>query len=219
MSQLFSPRSNMISKLSIIAVVVVLTVITVALAWYFHSNTYTKVGVKVPQPVPYPHNLHVVTLGLNCRYCHVGVDQSAFADIPSAETCMTCHSQIDTNDPVLKPIRDSYDNGTPIAWTRVNQLPDYVYFNHQIHIDKGVGCETCHGRMDQVTTAVRAKYFYMSTCTDCHRDPSPYLRPQSDIYTMGYKPKEDQSILGPQLMKQYNILPAKQLLDCSICHR
>ncbi len=219
MHQLFPPSSNFISKISILAGVIILAAVTAGLVWYGHSPTFTKVGVQIPQPVPFPHKLHIVSLGLNCRYCHAGVDQSSFADLPPAETCMTCHSQIAVNDPILQPIRDSYNNGTPLVWNRVNRLPDYVYFNHQIHIDKGVGCETCHGRMDKETTAVRAVYFYMDTCLNCHRDPSKFLRPQANIYDMGYKPSESQAVLGAQLMKEYNIMPASQLTNCSICHR
>ena len=219
MPQLFPPRSNSISRLSILGVLILLVAGTGAGIWYTHSSKFTKVGVRIPQPIPFPHNLHITTLGLNCRYCHDSVDQSSFADLPPAETCMSCHSQIAANDPVLQPLRDSYNKGTPIQWNRVNSLPDYVYFNHQIHVTKGIGCETCHGRMDKETTAVRAKYFYMDTCTECHRDPSKYLRPLANIYDMGYTPSEDQAILGAQLMKEYNILPASQLINCSICHR
>jgi hypothetical protein len=219
MPQLFSPRSNTISRISILGVLVLLAAASGVLAWFNYSPLFTKVGVAVAQPVPFTHNLHIAVLGLNCRYCHVGVDQSAFADLPPSETCMTCHSQIAKTAPDLQPVRDSYSNGTPIQWNRVNSLPDYVYFNHQIHVNKGVGCETCHGRMDQVGTAVRAKYFYMDTCTECHRDPSQYLRPQANIYDMGYKPVEDQATLGPRLMKEYNIMSPVQLTNCSICHR
>ena len=219
MPQLFPPRSNTISRVSILAILILLVAGTGGVVWYTHSTAFTKVGVPIPQPVPFAHNLHVAALGLNCRYCHIGVDQSSFADIPPAETCMSCHSQIATNSPNLQLVRDSYNKGTPIQWNRVNSLPDYVYFNHQIHVDKGVGCETCHGRMDKVTTAVRAKYFYMDTCTECHEDPSKYLRPQANIYDMGYTPSEDQSILGPKLMKEYNIMSPVQLNNCSICRR
>ncbi len=219
MPQLFPPRSNKIAKLSIIAVVVLSAAVIGGLAWYTHSPTFTKVGAEVPQPVPFSHNLHVKAVGLNCRYCHVGVDQSAFADLPPAETCMSCHSQIRKDSPTLQPVRDSYLNGTPLAWNRVNDLPDFVYFNHEIHVAKGVGCETCHGRMDQVTTAVRSKYFYMSTCMECHNNPGQYLRPQANIYDMGYTPTEDQAVLGAKLVAEYNIMPISQLSDCSICHR
>jgi hypothetical protein len=219
MPQIFPPRSNILSKVSILGILIVLAAITGGLVWYTHSATFTRVGAQVPQPVPFPHSLHTGALGLNCRYCHEAVDQSSFADIPPAETCMSCHSQVATNRPELQPIRDSYQTGKPVQWNRVNQLPDYVYFNHQIHVNKGVGCETCHGRMDQVTTAVRARYFYMSTCTECHWNPAKYIRPKENVYDMGYKPTEDQMTMGTRLVQEYNILSPTQLVNCSICHR
>ncbi len=219
MPQLFPPRSNFIAKTSILAFVIALALLSGILVWYTHSPFVNKVGVAIPQPVPFPHILTIGFLGMSCRYGHVGVDQSSFADLPPAETCMSCHSQVGTTVPSLQPVRDSYANNTPIQWNRVNRLPDYVYFNHQIHVAKGVGCETCHGRMDKVTTAVRAKYFYMDTCTECHKDPGKYLRPQANIYDMGYVPAQSQAVLGRQLVAQYNILPPAQLTNCSICHR
>jgi hypothetical protein len=219
MPQLFPPRSNTISRISILGILILGAVVTGGLVWYTHSSALTKVGVEIAQPVPFTHNFHIAALGLNCRYCHAGVDQSSFADIPPAETCMSCHSQVALTSEKLQPVRDSYNNGTPIQWNRVNDLPDHVYFDHQIHIAKGVGCETCHGRMDQVTTAVRAQYFYMTTCTECHKNPQKYLRPQANIYDMGYTPSEDQSILGSKLVKEYNIMSSVQLINCSICHR
>lgn len=219
MPQIFPPRSNFISRASIVLILILGAVITGVLVWYFHSSKFTKVGTQISQPVPFPHSLHVSGLGLNCRYCHEAVDQSSFADIPPAQTCMSCHSQVATNAASLQPIRDSYATGKPVVWNRVNNLPDFVYFNHQIHVNKGVGCETCHGRMDQVTTAVRAKYFYMITCTQCHKDPSQYLRPKENVYDMGYQPKENQAVIGARLMQEYHILPTSQLNNCSICHR
>ncbi|HVN55179.1 MAG TPA: cytochrome c3 family protein [Anaerolineaceae bacterium] len=219
MPQIFSPRSNFFSRASIVLILILGAVITGVLVWYFHSPKFTRVGAQIPQPVPFPHSLHVGGLGLNCRYCHEAVDQSSFADIPPAQTCMSCHSQVATDAASLQPIRDSYATGKPVVWNRVNNLPDFVYFNHQIHVNKGVGCETCHGRMDQVTTAVRAKYFYMTTCTQCHKDPSQYLRPKENVYDMGYQPKENQAVLGARLMQEYHILPTSQLNNCSICHR
>jgi hypothetical protein len=219
MPQLFPPRSNKIAKFSILAIVILLAAIAGGVELYLHSSAFTQVGVAIPQPVPFSHNLHISALGLNCRYCHVGVDQTSFADIPNAETCMSCHSVIAATAADLQPIRDSYNNNTPIVWNRVNSLPDYVYFNHQIHIAKGVGCETCHGRMDKETTAVRAIYFTMAACTECHRDPAQYLRPQANIYDMGYVPSQDQATLGQKLMEQYNIMSPTQLTNCSNCHR
>ena len=132
MPQLFPPRSNNISRISILGVLILVAVVTGGLVWYTHSSALTKVGVDIPQPVPFPHSFHIAALGLNCRYCHAGVDQSSFADIPPAETCMSCHSQVATTSEKLKPVRDSYNNGTPIQWNRVNFVPNYVYFNHQI---------------------------------------------------------------------------------------
>lgn len=219
MRPLFSPRSNTIARASLIALPLLLIVVVVGLVIYGESSAVTNVGVAVHQPVPYPHNLHVAVLGMDCRYCHDSVDKSSFADLPSTETCMSCHSVIDVTNPDLAPVRASWQTGAPIAWTRVNQLPDFVYFDHEIHISKGVGCETCHGRVDQMTTDVKANSFYMSFCLDCHRNPAKYLRPLDKITTMGYQPAGDQLVIGAQLMKEYNILPPSQLINCSICHR
>lgn len=219
MPQTFPPRSNLISKASIIALLVLGVVITGALAWYFHTPTFTQVGVTVPQPVPFPHIIHITSVGMNCRYCHAGVDQSSFADLPPSETCMTCHSQIATDRASLEPVRQSWKTGTPIQWNRVNKVPDFVYFDHHIHISKGVGCETCHGRVDQMTTDVKANTFYMAWCLDCHRDPAKYLRPRDQVYTMGYKPAGDQLAIGRNLVKEYDVMNTSQLINCYTCHR
>lgn len=219
MPPIFPPRSNLIARLSIPVLLILVAVIGGILIWYTHSSAFNHVGVKIDQPVPFPHNLHVSGLGLNCRYCHDAVDKSSFADLPPTETCMTCHSQVATTSPNLQPVRDSWKTGKPIQWNRVNQLPDYVYFDHHIHINKGIGCESCHGRVDQMTTNVKANTFYMTFCIHCHKNPAEYIRPVDQVYTMGYKPSQDQATLGPQLVQEYNILPTRQLLNCSICHR
>jgi hypothetical protein len=219
MAPIFPPRSNTLARLSILAVLILIAAISAFFVWWVHSSTFNKVGVAVPQPVPYPHSVHVSALGLNCRYCHDSVDKSAFADLPPTETCMTCHSQIATTNADLAPVRDSWQTGVPIQWNRVNKLPDYVYFDHHIHVTKGVGCESCHGRVDQMTTDVKANTFYMAWCLECHRNPEKYIRPVANVYDMGYQPKEDQLTLGRQLVKEYNILPPEQLLNCSTCHR
>jgi hypothetical protein len=219
MPPIFPPRSNFVAKASIVIAVVLLIVITAFLVWWTHSSTFTKVGVPVPQPVPFPHSLHVGALGLNCRYCHDSVDKSSFADLPSTETCMTCHSQVATDRPSLEPVRQSWKTGKPIPWNRVNNVPDYVYFDHHIHVTKGVGCETCHGRVDKMTTDVKANTFYMSFCLDCHKTPAKYLRPVDKVYDMGYQPAGDQMAIGTKLVADYHILPVRQLMNCSICHR
>ncbi len=132
---------------------------------------------------------------------------------------MTCHSQIKTESPLLAPVRKSWETGESVAWVRVNNLADHVYFNHQIHVQKGVGCETCHGRVDTMATAVKANTFFMAWCLDCHRNPERFIRPIDQVYAMGYKPAENQETLGPRLVEEYNIRPANVLMECSICHR
>jgi hypothetical protein len=219
MPPIFPPRSNLFARLSILGALVLLAAVAGFLVWWTHSPTFNKVGVTVPQPVPFPHSMHVAVVGIDCRYCHDSVDKSSFANLPPTETCMSCHSQIKTERALLAPVRDSWSNGTPIEWNRVNQLPDYVFFDHQIHVKKGVGCETCHGRLDQVATAVKAETFYMAWCLDCHRNPEQYIRPVENVYDVGYKPAEDQKVLGARLIEEYGIMSSSQLMDCSICHR
>jgi hypothetical protein len=200
-------------------VLVVLAAVVGLLVWYLHSPAVNKVGVAVPQPVAFPHGFHVSAVGLDCRYCHETVDKSSFAGMPPTQTCMSCHSVIRTDSALLAPVRNSWETGVPIAWNRVNDVPGYTYFEHSIHVNKGVGCETCHGRTDQQTTAVKAETFYMAWCLDCHEDPAQYLRPLDQVYTMGYTPAEDQEVLGARLVQEYNVRPPSQLMNCSICHR
>lgn len=219
MPPIFPPRSNTIARVSIPAVLFLLAVLTGLAVWWTHSSRFTKVGVTIPQPVPFPHSFHVGGLGLDCRYCHVGVDQSSFADLPPTETCMSCHSQVALNNPVLQPVRDSWATGKPIQWNRVNNVPDFVYFNHEIHVNKGVGCETCHGRVDKMTTDVKVQPFYMSWCLQCHTHPEKYLRPLDKVYTMGYQPSGNQITIGTELVKQFKILSPRQVTNCSVCHR
>lgn len=219
MPPIFPPRSNTFARASLVAIPVLLAAVAGLLVWWVHSSAFTKVGETIPQPVPFPHSMHVSVVGLDCRYCHDTVDRSAFANVPPTETCMTCHSQIKAESPLLAPVRQSWETGEPVAWVRVNNLADHVYFNHQIHVQKGVGCETCHGRVDTMATAVKANTFYMAWCLDCHRNPERFIRPLDQVYVMGYKPAEDQETLGIRLVEEYNIRPANVLMECSICHR
>lgn len=219
MPPIFPPRSNTIARVSIPVVLILLAAITAALVLWVHSSTFNNVGVQVPQPVPFPHAWHVGVVQLDCRYCHASVENSSFADLPPTETCMSCHSVIKTDSPLLQPVRDSWKSGKPVQWVRVNRVPDYVYFDHHIHVNKGIGCESCHGRVDQMQTDVKANTFYMAWCLQCHRDPSKFIRPKDQVYTMGYTPSENQSTLGARLVKEYNVMPPSQLMNCSICHR
>ena len=217
MAQIFHPSTNTIAKVSIFGGVFILAGVAALIMVFVRSSYATGVGVFVEQPVPFSHEHHVSGLGIDCRYCHTSVEKSSLAGIPPTETCMTCHSQIWTNAQVLEPVRVSFRTNQPIEWVRVHNLPDFVHFNHSIHVAKGVGCETCHGRVDQMALTYKANTLYMEWCLDCHRHPENYIRPVEEIYTMGYQPQEDQVALGRELVKAYNI-QVKQLTNCSVCH-
>ncbi|MFN8445120.1 MAG: cytochrome c3 family protein [Caldilineaceae bacterium] len=218
MSQLFHPSMNIITRVGLLVLVLLLG----GLGWlgYYVAGSpfVTEVGVAKAQAVPYSHQLHVGQLGLDCRYCHSSVETSNTASIPATATCMGCHSQVDKDSPDLQLVRDSMQNNKPLEWIRVHDLPDYVYFNHAIHIKQGVGCETCHGRIDQMTVVAKAQSLQMSWCLECHRNPENYIRPRSEVFTMGWVPPTDQKTLGTQLIAEHNI-QVKHLSDCSVCHR
>ena len=161
------------------------------------SDYVTGANTNVTQPVQFSHAHHVGGLGIDCRYCHTSVDQSSFANIPPTKTCMNCHSQIWVTSPYLEPVRSSWRTGESIQWTRVNNLPDFVYFNHSIHVKKGIGCETCHGRLDQMPGIYQAQSLQMEWCLNCHRHPEQYVRPREAVVTMGYVPAKSQAELGP----------------------
>lgn len=219
MPPIFPPRSNTFARISILVVLVLLAAAVGLAVWLLHSPVVNQVGQVIPQPVPFPHGFHVAAVGLDCRYCHESVEKSSFAGMPPTETCMSCHSQVRLDSALLAPVRNSWETGEPIAWNRVNDVPDYAYFDHSIHISKGVGCEHCHGRTDQQTVAVKADAMYMTFCLDCHENPAKYLRPKDQVYTMGYKPNGDQMSIGAQLVEEYNVRPPSVLTNCSICHR
>ena len=168
------------------------------------------------QPVPFSHEHHAGGLGIDCRYCHVSVEVSSFADIPPTAICMHCHSQIWATAPALAPVHESYQTGRSIQWTKVYELPDFVYFDHSIHVHKGVGCSTCHGSVEHMPLTWQAPRLTMSWCLDCHRNPEMYVRPKSQVFNMDYKAPPDQAALGKRLVHEYNI---QRLTSCSICHR
>ncbi len=220
MHQVFRPGANLFARLSILVVLVLILLLGAAgTIWAPRSQAATGVGVPVEQPVPYSHALHVGALGLDCRYCHAAVEKSSFADLPPTETCMSCHNQVALDRPSLALVRQSYQSGKSIPWNQVYTLPDFAYFSHDIHVAKGVGCETCHGRIDTMNRVYKANTLLMEWCLDCHRDPAKYLRPQANIFDMGYVPQGDQKTIGAELMKQYQIAPISLLTNCSTCHR
>jgi hypothetical protein len=218
MKQLFKARANAIARLVVIAIPLGTLGTWAALFGFARSDFWTHVDNPAPQPVPFSHLHHVDGLGIDCRYCHTGVEQSSFAGIPSTETCMTCHSQVWKDAPVLQPVRDSWQSGKPLQWQRVHDLPDYVYFDHSIHVAKGVGCATCHGQVNEMPITWKTKELYMRWCLDCHRHPEPFLRPANQVVKMNYQSPPNQAVLGQELVRQNNVHTAG-LTDCYICHR
>ncbi|GIX07981.1 MAG: cytochrome c [Candidatus Poribacteria bacterium] len=218
MRPLFQPRANTIAKASIVGTAVLILLTVVVLIFVNRTSWATKVGIARQQPVPFSHKHHVAGLGIDCRYCHSQVEQTAFAGMPSTKTCMTCHSQVWTFAELLAPVRESWATERPLQWERVHNLGDYVYFDHSIHVNKGIGCETCHGRVDEMPLVWKEKPLQMGWCLDCHRQPEKYIRPREEVFTMGYVPEEPQEVLGRRLVQEYNV-QTYNLEDCSTCHR
>ena len=187
-----------------------------ALLYLAFAPGTSAVGYGPAQPVPYSHALHAGELGLDCRYCHNGVESGAAATLPATSICMNCHSSIRTGSGLLKPVRDGFESGLPLAWMRVHDLPDYAYFHHAAHVVRGVGCESCHGRIDRMEVVSQTEGLHMAWCLECHRDPDPRLRPRGSATFMGYVPAQDQAVLGPRLRAAGDIEPST---DCSTCHR
>lgn len=218
MAQLFKRRANAIAKSVVIGAP--LLVVLGCGAWYAlaRSDYLTGVGVPLEQPVPFSHKHHVADDGIDCRYCHTSVENSAFAGLPPTETCMTCHSQLFKDAPVLQPVRDSWQSGKPIKWQRIHDLPDYVYFDHSIHVNKGIGCATCHGAVDEMPLTWKTQDLQMRWCLTCHRDPAKFVRPKSEVFNMSYAAPRHQRSLGQQLLA-INHVHSAGLTDCYTCHR
>lgn len=229
MAQVFHRSANLISRASIYGVVVLIGVLTYAFYQIELSPWYSSIGTPVQQPVPFSHRHHVGELGIDCRYCHTSVEKSSFAGLPPTETCMSCHSQIWTNAEMLEPVRASYRDNVSISWVRVNALPQFVYFDHSIHVRQGVGCTSCHGAIAEMPLTSRYGTLYMSWCLNCHRQPEQYVRPREAVFDPYYQQPSgahavtyrgvkytSQLALGRQLMKDYKIY---SLTDCDTCHR
>lgn len=236
MPQIFHPSTNVISKVSIVALA--LGVPGLGTAAYFTNMSYaTQVNVPREQPVPFSHKHHVGDDGIDCRYCHTTVDKGPFAGMPTTHTCMTCHSQIWVDSPLLEPVRESFRTRRPIQWTRVHDLPDFVYFDHSIHVHKGISCVSCHGRVDEEPLMMKEKPLTMQWCLDCHRDPAKNIRPREFVYNLKWQPPqaheeegegaegrpaapvEDHAAMGRRLVQEYHVLSSFQLTNCSTCHR
>lgn len=218
MSAIFSRRAATVARAALVAIcALVILVPTVAMLWV-RTPWARGEHRRIVQPVPFDHRIHVTGLRIDCRYCHSGVERSASAGLPSTQKCVMCHTQLWRASSPMDPIRQSVATGRPIPWRRVTQLPDFVYFNHSIHVNKGVGCETCHGRIDQAAAVEQATPLTMSWCVACHRNPAPSLRPLEAVTTQGYvRPSGDRdSVLAAVLMKRYQI---HSLTNCTTCHR
>ncbi len=218
MPQIFRPSANTIARIVLVAILVG-PFLLIGLAYAVMRSPYvTGENVTLRQPVPFSHKHHVGDDGIDCRYCHASVETSAFAGLPPTTTCMTCHSQLFTDAAMLAPVRESLAGHKPIRWQRVHRLPAYVYFDHSIHVAKGVGCSTCHGAVDTMPLMRQAAPLTMGWCLDCHRNPAPHLRPRSAIFDMHWTPPQDQLAEAKKLMVQYHI-DTEHLTDCSRCHR
>jgi hypothetical protein len=218
MPQIFRPYADTVARIVLVAIVIV-PFVGVGLAYLVMRSEYiTDRSLTLNQPVPFSHAHHVGGLGLDCRYCHTGVETSTVAGIPPTHTCMTCHSQLYTQTAMLAPVRTSLAENRPIRWNKVNRLPDYVYFDHSIHIAKGVGCTTCHGPVDRMPLMRQAAPLTMGWCLNCHRDPAPYLRPATAVFDPDWTAPADQSVRGRALLT-HNHIDVSHLTDCSVCHR
>jgi len=241
LAQLFSRNSNIFSRLSIVlAIASVLGALTLA-SLFYRSSYVNRVGVPPAQPVPFSHKHHVQQLGIDCRYCHTSVETSSFAGIPPTKTCMTCHSQVWTDAKVLEPVREAYQTGKPIEWAKVHRLPQFTYFNHSVHVAKGVACVTCHGPVDHMEVVFKQAPLTMSWCLECHRNPEKFVGPkevvfQSDWMDLNHRDKNKFIALGKKelpadvkaetpdeirkaLVKHRKIPNAMKMTECYVCHR
>ena len=216
MSQIFHRSANTIARVSIFGAVFFIAGLLGLFAEVNRSPWMTGAQVARDQPIQFSHERHVGGNGIDCRYCHTSVEESSFAGIPPTRTCMNCHSQIFANSPFLEPVRESLRSGRSIQWNRVHDLPDFVYFDHSIHVNKGVGCTTCHGQVDRMPLMWQEKSLQMEWCLDCHRAPERYVRPRDAVFRVDYVAPPNQAELGARLVAEYQI---QKLTSCSVCHR
>ncbi len=222
MAQIFPRSMNTFARTSIFGGVAIVALLGGVAMKLDRAPITTKQGIVIHQPVPFSHEHHYSGLGIDCRYCHTSVEKAAYAGIPPVQTCNNCHAQIWTNSQMLAPVRDGIKNDQPIKWARVHDLPDFVYFNHSIHVAKGVGCDTCHGPIAQMQLTYQGPTLQMNWCLACHRNPEQFLRPKEEVFNMGWTPAAigtTQAELGPKLVKQYDIRDKYTLTSCSTCHR
>ena len=224
MANIFPRGSNILPLKIVICALVLVPALSIA-TWYYFTPKYTRVGYQPAQPVPFPHDVHVAQLGMDCRYCHSFVEVAAHSNVPTTQVCMNCHSQVQKENPKLAPVRESWATGRPLEWVQVHKTPDYVYFNHSAHVNRGVSCVSCHSRVDKMPVVYHAEPHSMAWCLDCHRNPETALRPLDKITDLGWQPtrernqsvEEAQLILGKGLKEKWHINPPDK--NCAGCHR
>ena len=221
MSQIFPRSANALARSSLFGVLSLVLFLGWLVFTLMRSSWATKQDEFVEQPIQFSHAHHVGGMGIDCRYCHTSVEKSSFAGIPPTKTCMNCHSQIWSTAPILEPVRASFRNDTNLEWIRVNDLPDFVYFNHQIHVKQGVGCDTCHGPVDKMPLMYQARSLLMEWCLECHRAPEQFIRPRAEVFNMNYRLPSGvtQVEQGLRLKQEYGIATREHLTSCSVCHR
>jgi hypothetical protein len=219
MPQIFHRSFNTISRVTIFGAVFALLFAGWVLDVLGRSPYLTQKHMTIVQPVPFSHQHHVGQLGIDCRYCHTSVESAAFAGLPPTKTCMNCHQEIWAGADTLAPVRESYRSGKSIEWQRVHNLPRFVYFDHSIHVAKGVGCVECHGRVDTMPLLYQENTLLMEWCLDCHRNPAPHLRPREYVFSMTWEPPADRPALGRELLERYKVRGPDQITSCSTCHR
>lgn len=217
MSDIFPRWTNRL-PLQVLVGGALVAVSAVAGVWYYFTPKYTRVGYQPIQPVSFSHNIHVDQLGMDCRYCHNGVEKSWYSNIPSSQLCMNCHNQVLKDDPRLALVRESAQSGKPIPWVQIHKAPDYVYFNHAVHVNRGVSCVHCHGQINQMDEVRHAQPLSMAFCLDCHRHPEGFLRPPQEVYNLNWKPESPEKQLadGKKFVEDWKV---QRLENCSACHR
>jgi hypothetical protein len=216
MAQLFHPSRNVLARLTLFGAAAIIGFAAWAGGLIYRSPYITRQHTPIWQPVPFSHKHHVSDDGIDCRYCHTTVEESPFAGIPATKICMNCHKVIWKDAPMLEPVRESFRTDQSIQWNRVNYVPQFVYFDHHIHVNKGIGCTTCHGPVGEMPIMYQETTMHMRWCLDCHEQPEKFVRPRSEIFNAAYQMPRDQLELGRRLMKEYDI---KSLIDCWTCHR
>jgi hypothetical protein len=218
MTQIFPRWFDPLARFAIVGGALLVPAAAIAIGIFYRSSYVTAAHAPTEQTVPFSHAHHVGQLGIDCRYCHTTVESAAFAGIPPTETCMHCHEQIWVGSQTLAPVRESWKSGTPLRWQRVHSLPGFVYFNHSIHVAKGVGCAECHGRVDRMPLTWQEKPLTMTWCLECHRDPAEHLRPRSEVFNLAWA-RTDADSPGKELAERYRVKDSRALTSCSTCHR